>query len=102
MQGQTDSDCEKELSELGYIQAKLVAKRLSKIKFSEIISSDLRRTKITTNEIYNESENKSDVKVTLSDLVREKNGGILEKKPLGILNAVANVILFHHLIFFSF
>ena len=85
---------EKELSELGYMQAVLLAKRLSKIKFEEIIVSDSRRTLKTSDEIFKLLENKINTKYVVSKIVREKNSGILEGKSIGRVKSFVQVIYY--------
>jgi broad specificity phosphatase PhoE len=58
--------------------------RLSKIKFKQIIVSDLKRTKKTAEEIIKSLENKENLELVYTKLAREKNGGIFEGKDLSI------------------
>ena len=89
LHGQIQSPFEKELTELGYIQIKLLSKRLSGIKFDKIYASDLERTEIAANNILKEAEYK--IEPILTKLVRERSGGILEGKPIEIKRILANV-----------
>jgi len=74
---------------LGYVQAKLLAKKLSKIKFLKIFTSDLKRAVTTANIIYDSLENKCEF--IKNEILREKNGGVLEKKPLGLHKILSEV-----------
>jgi broad specificity phosphatase PhoE len=78
---------------LGYIQAKLLGKKLANINFDEIIISDQKRTRLTANEIFNEKKklnacgdeencknSNENVNVTYSEQIRERCFGILEGK----------------------
>ena len=91
LQGQMNSPFKKELTKFGCMQTKLVARRLSKIRFDQIITSDLERTVITAKEIISLLENKDEVPFHKSRIVREKSSGVLEGKPLGINRVLANV-----------
>jgi broad specificity phosphatase PhoE len=92
LQGHTDGIFPKELTELGYIQAKLLGKRLSKVKFNQIYVSDLKRTSQTLEQIINSSEVNQNSEIISTTLVREKNSGILEGKPVGINRIICAVI----------
>ena len=76
------------------MQSKLIAKRLSKIKFNEVYISDMKRTQITADQIIKALVNKEGMKITESKLVREKNSGDLEGKPISLGKIIANVLLF--------
>jgi broad specificity phosphatase PhoE len=94
VQGQsnnTDLESPYELSELGYIQSVLLAKKLENINFDEIIMSDLKRAKATGEEIIKLNKNEN-VKIMEDPLLREKHCGFLQGKPSGILRILANVI----------
>jgi broad specificity phosphatase PhoE len=96
LQGQTNSPFAKELTELGYIQSKLLAMRLSKVKFQEIIVSDLNRTRIAAEDILKVLVNKEQLEINFTKLVREKNGGIFEGKDLSINKLFSKVIFIDH------
>ncbi len=68
-----------ELSKLGAIQSILLAKKLARVKFDEIIVSDLKRTQITADEIINLT-NKENLLITKTELIREKDYGPLTGK----------------------
>lgn len=71
----------------------MLARRLSKIKFREIIVSDLQRTKKTAEEILKFLENKENLEIIYTKLAREKNGGIFEGKDLSLKKLFQNVRL---------
>eukprot|EP00347_Sterkiella_histriomuscorum_P022756 403337273 len=79
-----------EISYLGAEQAKLVGKRLQKVKFDHIYVSDLKRTVDTANYILSHSDHHLD-STTESGVVnfnkemrlREKSAGVYEGQPLG-------------------
>jgi broad specificity phosphatase PhoE len=96
LQGQTNSPFSKELTELGYIQSKLLAMRLSKVKFQEIIVSDLNRTRTAAEDILKVLVNKEKLEINFTKLVREKNGGIFEGKDLSINKFFSKVIFIDH------
>jgi broad specificity phosphatase PhoE len=79
------------LSELGYMQSLLLAKRLSKIKFKEFYSSDAKRSLKTANEIYQALENNEEIKIIECPLLREKNFGVLEGKKLDDIKKILSV-----------
>jgi broad specificity phosphatase PhoE len=64
------------------MQTLLLAKRLSKVKFKEIYASDAKRCLKSANEIFQTLENKNDIKIIDSPLLKEKNYGNLEGKNL--------------------
>ncbi|MFQ3549257.1 MAG: histidine phosphatase family protein [Armatimonadota bacterium] len=70
IQGHNDSP----LTELGVLQAKAIAKRLSGFSFDAIYSSDLGRTIQTANEIASYHDNE----IISEPLLREMNHGVLQ------------------------
>ncbi len=82
LQGQSDYVEGRELSELGYMQSLLLAKRLSKIKFKEFYASDAKRSLKTANEIYQALENNEEIQIIECPLLREKNFVVLNGKKL--------------------
>lgn len=80
IQGQSNNG--NDFTELGYIHSRLLAKRLSNVKFDEIISSDLNRTRETTKEILQENvhTNSFGDNVKFDKILREKSFGIFEEK----------------------
>lgn len=79
IQGQKDSA----LTELGINQAKELAKELRKIKFDLVFSSDLLRAKKTAEIIVAEHN----LAVETTELLRERNFGDFEGKPVQALRA---------------
>lgn len=79
IQGQKDSA----LTELGINQAKELAKELRKIKFDLVFSSDLLRAKRTAEIIVAEHN----LAVETTELLRERNFGDFEGKPVQALRA---------------
>jgi broad specificity phosphatase PhoE len=92
-----NSDIMKEFTDLGYIQSKLLGRKLSKIKFNEVIISDLNRTRLTGEEILKHNNVSN---VHYEELIREKNGGVLEGKPQGINHILAKVSRNKNLFYF--
>ena len=68
-----------ELTKHGAIQSILLAKKISNVKFDKIIYSDLKRTELTAEEII-KLTNKENLQIRKTDLIREKNFGILTGK----------------------
>lgn len=75
----TEIDNVNELTKHGAIQSILLAKKISNVKFDEIIYSDLKRTELTAGEII-KLTNKENLQIRKTDLIREKNFGILTGK----------------------
>ena len=89
MQGHSNGD-HNDLTELGFIQAKLLAKKLSKIKFDEVITSDLKRAQNTVRIILNENKN-TKCFAKDNEILRERKGGLLEGKSLDFVNIIYQV-----------
>lgn len=70
--------CDVDLNEAGLQQAKLLAKRISKVRFDYVYSSDLKRVRKTTGEIL--KFQKCPVRYTRK--LRERNMGIFQGKKL--------------------
>jgi broad specificity phosphatase PhoE len=81
-----------ELSEFGCIQSMLLAKRLSSVKFDEIIVSDLRRTEITAEEIIKLTD-KENLMIKKTDLIRERNYGLFTGKSAEFFKLNAKVFI---------
>lgn len=79
IQGQSDSP----LTKTGVKQAKELSKKLNKIKFDLVFSSDLLRAKRTAEIIVAEQK----LEIATSKLLRERRFGKLEGKPVKTLRA---------------
>lgn len=79
IQGQTDSP----LTDEGIKQAKVLSKKLNKVKFDLVFSSDLMRAKRTAEIIIAEQK----LEIATSKLLRERHFGRLEGKPVQTLRA---------------
>ncbi len=79
IQGQSDSP----LTEEGIKQAKGLSKKLNKVKFDLVFSSDLLRAKRTAEIIIAEQK----LEIATSELLRERRFGKLEGKPVQTLRA---------------
>lgn len=79
IQGQSDSP----LTETGIKQAKKLSKKLNKIKFDLVFSSDLLRARRTAEIIIAEQK----LEIATSKLLRERRFGKLEGKPTKTLRA---------------
>jgi broad specificity phosphatase PhoE len=79
-----------ELTKLGCAQSILLAKKLAKVKFDEIIMSDMKRTELTAEEIIKLTDRKN-LKVRKSELLREKNYGVFSGKSGELYKHLVNV-----------
>lgn len=89
-----------ELTKHGAIQSILLAKKITTVKFDEIIYSDLKRTEKTAEEII-KLTNKENLLIRKTDLIREKNFGIFNGKSgesyKHLINVIKSYINFNYL-----
>ena len=70
----------------------LLARRLSSVKFDQIIVSDLKRTEITAEEIIKLTD-RENLTIRKSDLIRERNYGLFTGKSVEFFKFNAKVFV---------